>query len=136
MELKFDYYSNVIIQSFFFTGHHLLKPCGFCSLLFASLIIYKTRMHSRGMRTARLLTVSEHALRRGDLLLVRGGVCLWFGGGCLPRGGCLPLVPGRLGCIPACNGTDTPPCGQTDTCENITFAKSFAGGNEIRYQST
>ena len=34
------------------------------------------------------------------------------------------VCPG--GCIPACNGADTP-CGQTDTCENITFA--FAGGN-------
>ena len=31
-------------------------------------------------------------------------------------------------CIPACNGADTPPHGQTDTCENMTFANFFADG--------
>ena len=97
---------------------------------------YKTRMHSSGMRTAHLLTVSQHALWRGGW-----GVCR---GGCLPRGmsargclplvlgrGCFPLVPGGVclwsqrgvsvsgnggvsafgpgGCIPAWNGADTPP---------------------------
>ena len=58
--------------------------------------------------------------------------------GCLPREGlprgvsarevsawgeCLP----RGVCIPACNGADTPPCGQTDTRENITFANFVCG---------
>ena len=112
-----------------------------------------TRMLSSGMCTSRLLTVSEHALRRGE------GFCLWSqrgvsvsgpGGGCLwsrgvstlvpgvsatGPGGCLPLVPGEGvsasghggKCIPACNGADTPPCGQTDTCENITFANFVFG---------
>ena len=37
-------------------------------------------MHSSEMRTANLLTVSQHALRRGVSV---GGVCP---GGCLPRG--------------------------------------------------
>ena len=36
-------------------------------------------MHSSGMRTARLLSVSQHALRRGCILA-------WNGWGCLPRG--------------------------------------------------
>ena len=99
--------------------------------------LFETRMHSSGMRTTRLLTVSQHALGRG--------VSAW---GYLPRGvsaqgaglarGCLPLVLGESGpggvsasgpggmCIPACNGADTP-CGQTDTCENITFANFVCG---------
>ena len=67
--------------------------------------IYKTRMHSSGMCTARLLTVSQHALRKGlsaQGSVCQGGVC--SGGvsapeGCLPRGcltrGCLPR-----GCLP------------------------------------
>ena len=55
----------------------------------------KTRMHSSGMRTACLLTVSQHALHRG------GGVCP---GGCLPGGvylGGLPWgVSAQRGCLP------------------------------------
>ena len=53
-----------------------------------------------------------------------GGVSArgYLPGGYLPRGG---VFPGGM-CIPACNGTD-PSCGQTDTCENITFA-NFVGG--------
>ena len=43
-----------------------------------------TRMHSSGMHTTHLLTISQHALHRWGL---PGGVCL---GGCLPRAGCLP----------------------------------------------
>ena len=81
----------------------------------------KARMHSSGMRTARLLTVSQHALCRGVSASGPGGV---FPGGSVQGvsargdvwpGGCLPLIGG--GCIPACNGADTP-CGQTDTCKN------------------
>ena len=55
------------------------------------------------------------------------------GGGCLPKWGCLPgrgggvclvgeggICPG--GCLPDTGWWCTPPpCGQTDTCENITF---------------
>ena len=147
------------------------------------------------MHTARLLTVSQHALRRGcvsqhalgkgclpwwvylsrrgctcpggvpaqgvylpGVYLPRGCTCpggctclgVYLLGGCtclegvpaqgvyLPRrctypGGCTCPggVPARevylpRGCIPACNGADTP-CGQTDTCENITFANFVCG---------
>ena len=56
----------------------------------------QTRMHSSRMRTVRC---SSRLL--GDVCLPKGG------GGCLPAkrvGGCTP-----------------PPCGQTDTCEKITF---------------
>ena len=78
-------------------------------------------MYSSGMRTVRLLTVSQHAL--GEVypsMHLAGGVCP---GGCLPRGGC------RLGgCV-----ADTPgpkadiPCGQANACENITFANFVCG---------
>ena len=64
-------------------------------------------MHSSGMRTARLLTVSQHALP--------GGVPGW--GVYLPGGGTCP---------------GTPPVNRiTDTCKNITLPQtSFAGGNK------
>ena len=52
------------------------------------------RMHSSGMRTACLLTVSQYALHRG-------GVC--------PGGGCLPMGVVVCVCVPACNGADPPP---------------------------
>ena len=75
------------------------------------------RMPSSGMRIARLLTVSQHALHREGGL--PGGVCL---GGYLPRvvsacgvsvqggvclGGVCPEAVCPGGCIPACNGADT-----------------------------
>ena len=55
------------------------------------------------------------------------GVCSW-GSVCSRGGGC--LLPGASalgGCIPPCTEADTPypPCGQTDTCKNITFATSL-----------
>ena len=79
-----------------------------------------TRVHSSWMRTAHLLTVSQHALRRG--------VSAWGGWGCLPRGvcpgGCLPLVWG--GVYPSMQWA-RPPRGQTDTCENITLANFVCG---------
>ena len=79
-----------------------------------SLIFRNTRMHSSGMRTARLLTVSQYALAGGGCLprgvsagggavcpgvsarglSAQGGVCP--GGVC--SGGCLPLV--QRGCLP------------------------------------
>ena len=58
------------------------------------------------------------------------GRCLLPGGcllpeGCLLQGGSAPRgvsAPGEY--IPACTEADTPPpCGQTDTCENITLAQ-------------
>ena len=95
----------------------------------------RTRLHSSRMRTARLLPVSPSMHCTGWGLSAPGRsaclwsehACLWSGGGgaCLwsqgvslwsgegvpassPwRGGCLPLVPG-VGCIPTCNGADTP----------------------------
>ena len=70
-------------------------------------------MHSSVMHTAHLLIISQHALRRGRYL---PGGCTCLGVGVYLPGGVCPGV-----CIPACNGTDTPH-GQTDTCENITFA--------------
>ena len=81
--------------------------------------LFETRMHSSGMRTTRLLTVSQHALRRGVSawgvssqwgVCPRGGlargVCLWSWGS-LAQGECLPLVRGGM-CIPACDGADIP----------------------------
>ena len=88
------------------------------------------------MCTARLLTVSQHALRRGSL--PGEGVCpgeVSARGGACPRGCVYPedvclgvsaqggVCPG--GCIPACNGADTP-LWTDGTCENITFETSFA----------
>ena len=48
----------------------------------------KTRMHSSGMRTARLLTVSKHALPREGVypsMHWAGGVCAQGGGRHPPR---------------------------------------------------
>ena len=57
--------------------------------------MYITRMYSSGMRTARLLTISQHALRRG-------GVCI---PACTGREVCIPACTGQGGgCIPACIG--------------------------------
>ena len=41
----------------------------------------QTRMHSSGMRTRRLLTISQHALYRGCVY-----PSMYWAGGCLPRG--------------------------------------------------
>ena len=61
-------------------------------------ILFTTRMHSSGMRIARLLTMSQHALHSGVSVQ-----------GCLPGG--QGVCPG--GCIPACNGADPPVDRQT-----------------------
>ena len=107
--------------------------------------LFSTRIHSSGMRTARLLTVSQHALYRGVCIPVytgQGGVCpgesTWgdrpeggvsalgesaLGGVCLrgvcPRGGVSQHTIGQ---------TPLPPCGQTP----VKTQTSFAGGNENR----
>ena len=80
-------------------------------------------MHSSGMHTAHLLTVSQHALHRGVYpsmhwtgevsaqgVSTQRGVCPV---GCLPRG-CLPEgVSAQRGGV--CQGVwQTPPCGQND----------------------
>ena len=83
-------------------------------------------MHYSGMRAACLLTVflprfsAKGVLPRWSVCpgVVHAGVCL--PGVCLPKG---EVCFWSRGCIPACNGADTSLlCGQTDTCENITFA--------------
>ena len=56
-------------------------------------------MHSSGMRTAHLLTVSQHAMRRG-------GVCP---GGGVYTGEVSARGVSTQGGIPACSGADTPP---------------------------
>ena len=56
----------------------------------------RTRMHSNGMRTARFLTVSQHALAGGCI-----PACTGRGRGCLHRGWCLP---GGVGCLPGEGG--------------------------------
>ena len=88
-------------------------------------------MHSSRMRTARLLTVFQHALLGGctcrGMYLPRGVY--------LPRGG----VPARgylLGGVPT-GGVPAqvlpPPVNRiTDTCKNITMPQtSFAGGKNV-----
>ena len=91
-------------------------------------------MHSSGMRTTRLLTVSQHALGRGCIPACTGqrGVCIpacTGQGGVSARGGCLPR-----GCMP---GGCTPPSSVDrilDTRLRIHYlsANSFADGNKKR----
>ena len=60
---------------------------------------------------------------QGGCVSAQGGVCPGVGaclGGCLPRG-CLPKR------VYASRQWARPPCGQTDTCENITFANFVCG---------
>ena len=65
-------------------GHSLFNSIHFCLLPTSDCLLFletnKTRMHSSGMRTARLLTISRSIRRRGGgggrcLPLVSGGVC-------------------------------------------------------------
>ena len=75
-------------------------------------------MHSSGMYTARLLTVSQPALRRGCVCLgggvypggvfARGEGVSAKGGGCLPRGGVCQEMSTQGGWIPACTEADPP----------------------------
>ena len=79
-----------------------------------SVTVVTTRMHSSGMHTAHLLTVSQHVLHKGGGCLPRGGV--------FPRRGCRPS-----GVYPSMQWDRPPPCGQTDTYEKITFANFVCG---------
>ena len=88
----------------------------------------KTKMHSSGMRSAHLLTVSQHALLRrvcpGGMstkggCLPGGDVCLGVSaqGGCLPRGFC----PGR--CLPG-GGVSQHAMRQTPSVDRQTPVKT------------
>ena len=75
-------------------------------------------MHSSRMRTVRWggVVCPEGGLPREGVSSQRRAVCLGGGGVCLGGGGVCPgVVCGGGG------GVHLPPCGQTDTCENITF---------------
>ena len=109
------------------------------------LISLKTRMHSSGMRTSRLLTVSQHALGVGVCTPACTGQGVCVSQHALGRGWCVsPSMHWAGGCIPACTGQgvsaqgmsawrglprgwQTPSCGQTDICENMTFANFVCG---------
>ena len=97
-------------------------------------IFEKTRLHSRRMHTAHLLTTSQHALCKR--VSAKGGI---YPGGCLPRG-CLPrgylprgvsaqggVCPGG-GCLPGGCLPRLPPVNRiTDTCKNITLSQLHCG---------
>ena len=102
-----------------------------------------TRMHSSRMRTARLLLISPSMHCSWGVYLTRG-----IPTGRLPAGGCTCPARGctcregvpAWGDVPA-GGVPTQgvylrrgylpqvlhPCGQTDTCKNITFANFLCG---------
>ena len=73
-------------------------------------------------------TLEEGGLSAWGVCLLQGEGCLLLGGVCSQEGGSawgVCLLPGGgvsasdpRGCIPACNGVDTPN-GQTDTCEHV-----------------
>ena len=94
----------------------------------------KTRIHSSRMRTARLLTVSQHALMWG-VYLPKGDVPAQ--GGVPAQGVYLPRVKGCTcpqGYLP--RYSPTPVNRMTDRCKNITLPQtSFAGGNKSCYLS-
>ena len=111
----------------------------------------ETRMHSRGMRTAGLLTISQHALGRvffpsmhwAGGCLPRGGlsegVCLGgvCPGGCLPRE-CLPRgmcvckgVWGVADTLPQTRGRHPPVDRMTDRCKTLPCRNFVAGGNNV-----
>ena len=81
------------------------------------------------MRTARLLTVSQHALPGG---VPAGGGVPAQGGGVSARGVYLPRGGGCTCQGVSCPGTPPPMNRMTDRCKNITFPQtSFAGGNNV-----
>ena len=91
----------------------LVSPVFAFSIWFLNQKYYVTRLHSSRMRTARLLTVSQHALHR------RG--CL--PGGCLPRGVCPEEGVSTQGGVSA----QPPPPPRTDRCKNITLPQLRCG---------
>ena len=89
------------------------------------------RSHSRSLPKRCVIHhgLCDHMLQR----IWPGGVCPGecLPGGCFPRG-VSPRVSAQEGCgrHPPGPETDTHPCRQTDTCENITFANYVCGGNK------
>ena len=77
-----------------------------CLFANKAILFWKTRMHSSRMRT----------VRSSSRLLA--GVC---------RSACWDTPPPPLAWTPPGPGPGHPPCGQTDTCENITFANFVCG---------
>ena len=76
--------------------------------------------NASGMRTARLLTVSR-SIRRGmypSMHWAEGRVCIQA---CIGRG----VYPSMHWAGGRCDRH--PPCGQTDTCENIIFTNFVCG---------
>ena len=96
---------------------------------FAFQIEVQTRMHFSRMRT----TWFSGCIYRGAFASGSRGVSSSWSGGVSGSRGCLPLWPKPSSPHPT---TPSPhplyhisPCGQTNTCENITFPQtSFAGG--------
>ena len=70
------------------------------------------------MHSSRMRTVRNSSRLRGVYLVPAGDV--WGAGGVPGPGEGVYLVGGGT-----CPGTPTPPCGQTHTCKNITFATSL-----------
>ena len=86
-------------------------------------------MYSSRMRTARLLPISPD-MHCGGCLLGGGGVCSQ---GVSASGG---VWSGRVsaygpGGVSQHAMGQTSPCGQTDTCENITFANFVCGRQKL-----
>ena len=104
--------------------------------------LLNTRIHSSGMRIARLLTASQHALGGGGCIpaCTGQGVCVsqyalgrrrCLPGGVCPGGG---VCPRRMWQTPPQDQRQTPPPPWTDTCENITFANFVCGAVKIIYR--
>ena len=71
-----------------------------------------------------------HVWLPGGHVWLPGGACVAAGGVCMDAGaGGHAWMPGGVhGCRGACHVTRMPPpCGQTDTCKNITFANFVCG---------
>ena len=77
-------------------------------------------MHSSRMRTRPLVDRMLESASRGG-----GGV--WCRGGLVPGGVWCQEGPGLGGGISQHALRQTPPCGQTDACENITLAQLRCG---------
>ena len=94
-------------------------------------------MYSSGKRTARLLTIPACTAQGVSAQGVSVSGPWGRGVSASDPGGCLPLVPGGEGvsgsgvpggCVSHyAMGQTSPPRGQTDTCENITFADFVCG---------
>ena len=95
-----------------------------------------TCMHSSRMRTARLLTVSQHALCRWGVypsIHWAGGVCPggYLSGGYLP-GGCLP---GGLWQTPPCEENDWQRGVKTLPCRNfVVGGNNWGRGGVVTYK--